>query len=133
MKLNLIQYVAAQQNVVANTLKDFITEGAKQGFILMKPKGAAGVVFNSKSGNPQILFTDKEGKRVYVRISAALDAALTGGEKIKMEESPIYHVDLDNGGKMLVMGMKAEAQEFEAVDAKTAFASYSRPEPAAGN
>lgn len=131
MNLVLKNYVAQQQNTVANTLKDFISEGAKQGFTLMKPKGAAGPVFNSKAGNPQLLFISKDGDRVYLRISSNLDAALTAGEPVKLEDSPIYHVDLDNGGKMLVIGMKAEAQEFEAVDAKAAFAgAYQRPEPA---
>lgn len=129
-KVDFKQYVAAQQNVVANTLKDFIAEGTTQGFKLMQPKGAAGPVFLSKAGNPQLLFIDGDSNRVYLRISTNLDAALTAGEKVSLADSPIYHVDLDNGGKMLVIGMKAEAQEFEAVDAKTAFAKYVRPEPA---
>jgi hypothetical protein len=129
MELILSSYVAKQQNVAANTLKDFIIEGDKQGFKLVKPKGSATPVFLSKQGNPQILFLNGDS-RLYVRISTALDAALTAGEKINLADSPVYHTDLDNGGKMLVVGMKAEAQEFEAVDAAKAFATYKRPEPA---
>jgi hypothetical protein len=136
MQLQFKNYVNQQQNTVASTLTDFIKEGATQGFNLMQPKGTKSPVHLSKAGNPQMVFIDKEGNRVYLRISTNLDAALTAGEKINLLESPVYHTDLTqlpNGGtgSMLVLGMKADAQEFIPVDPKTAFAGgYTRPEPA---
>jgi hypothetical protein len=123
------EFVAAPQSAVANSFLEFIKEGITQGFTLMKPKGSETTVFLSKQGNPQMLFLDKEGQRLYIRVSANLDAALKAGEKVSIPDSPVYKVDLDNGGKMLVVGMAAEAQEFEAVDAKTAFGKYLVAEP----
>lgn len=129
---------AAQQNNVLGSLQDVITEGDKQGFRLTKPKGAPSIISLSKAGNPQLIFLDKDEKRVYVRISTNLDAALTAGEKINLLEAPVYEVTLTESAtptaKMLVVGMKAEAAELEVVDTKKLadyFKQYSKPEPAA--
>lgn len=133
-------YAAQQQNVLG-TLKDVITEGEKQNFRLTKPKGAASIISMSKSGNAQLIFLDKEENRVYMRISQNLDAALTGGEKVNLLESPVYEVELTQlerpagtpAPKMLVVGMKAEAAELEIVDTKKLadyFKVYEKPEPA---
>lgn len=135
MKLVLSNYVAQQQNAVANTLSEFIKEAAKQGFNLVQPKGGT-PVFLSKAGNPQLLLKDKDEKRIYLRISSNLDSALRAKEPgIDLTKAPVYHVDLENvggtGGKghMLVIGMAAEAQEFEVVD-MAKLNTYVRPEPA---
>lgn len=113
-KIDFNIYVASQQNAVASTLQSFVADATKEGFSLVKPKGSKTTVFESKAGNPQLLFLNKDGKRIYVRISKNLDAALRAGEKgIELPKSPVYHVDLDTGGKMLVVGMNAEAQDFE--------------------
>lgn len=135
-KFQFSNYAAQQQNVLGS-LKDVITEGEAQGFRLTKPKGAKSIVGISKAGNPQLIFLDKDGNRVYVRISSNLDAALTGGEKVNLLESPVYEVQLTESAtpnaKMLVVGMKAEASELEVVDTtKLAdyFKGYEKPEPA---
>lgn len=133
-------YAAQQQNVLGS-LKDLILEGEKQNFRLTKPKGSPSIVAISKAGNPQLIFLDTSSgdeKRVYVRISTNLDAALTAGEKVNLLESPVYEVQLTESStpnaKMLVVGMKAEAAELEIVDTKKLadyFKAYEKPEPAA--
>jgi len=129
-------YAAQQQNVLGS-LKDVITEGEKQGFRLTKPKGSPTIVSVSKAGNPQLIFLDKDEKRVYVRISTNLDAALTAGEKVDLLDAPVYEVALTESAtpnaKMLVVGMKADGAELEIVDTKKLaeyFSAYSKPEPA---
>lgn len=132
-------YSAQQQNVLGS-LQQVILEGEKQGFRLTKPKGAPSIVATSKAGNPQLIFLDKDENRVFMRISTNLDAALTGGEKVNLLESPVYEVELTgvplvNGiaPKMLVVGMKAEVAELEVVDTKKLaelFKTYAKPEPA---
>lgn len=133
-------YAAQQQNVLGS-LREVITEGEKQGFRLTKPKGQPSFVSISKAGHPQLIFLDKEDKRVYLRISSNLDAALTAGEPVNLLESPVYEVELTQlerpagtaAPKMLVVGMRADVGELEIVDTKKLvemFATYQKPEPA---
>jgi hypothetical protein len=118
-KINFKDYAAGSQNAVAQSLLQFVKEGEEQGFELVVPKGVKGIVFKSKAGNPQIAFRNDEGQVIFVRISAALDAALSAKEDgISLPNQPVYHVDLDNGGKMLVVGMKGDGLEFVAADPK---------------
>lgn len=139
-QIQFSNYAAQQQNVLGS-LKDVITEGEKQGFRLTKPKGQPSIVAISKTGNPQLVFLDKDEKRVYLRISSNLDAALTAGEPVNLLDAPVYEVELTQlerpagtaAPKMLVVGMKAEAGELEIVDTKKLaemFATYQKPEPA---
>lgn len=124
-----------QQNIAAPTLEDFVKQGASEGFQLMADAVTGDIVSISKSGKPQLIFRDKDSDLIFVRISVDLDAALIAGEPVKLEESPVYDIELkdDNGkamGNMFVVGMKAEGKNLKAADIKTAFKTYKRPEPA---
>lgn len=134
-KIDFKSRVMKQQNIAAGTLADFAAEGVKQGFNLMVDAATNDVVHVSKAGNPQLIFQDTNNDLVFVRISAELDAALLAGEKVTLQDSPVYDIDLEKDGKiignMYVVGMKGTVRNLKIADPKTAFkATYKKPEPA---
>lgn len=120
MSIKALDFVA-QGNIqkAATNLAELVKEFANQGFVIGKPKGQP-VVHRSKNDNLQMMLVNKNdtSQRVYVRISAALDAEMSTGGAVKLEECPVYVSEITNqetgkptGAKMLTLGLNGPEVE----------------------
>lgn len=102
---NLEKFIYWDKEFFAETLVDFLAECKKKGYAIQHFNEGEGLIHLSKAGNPQVVFENKNGKRIYLQVSFKLREALSAGEKYSLTACPIYKIiDKD----IFVIGLESE-------------------------